>query len=440
MVSYSLAKNLEKLDKEDAFFEDNFKELVKNPENYLNFLENLLLQDFMTLFSVCNRSSEDLCYYVNRICYHFINNLGLNKYETKYREDYYIYLQRLINIIENTGNDELKSKYFLHLFQRNSTVTDLEAPTLYDSLKKILEKYENKSKGQQENKFQFKQRLSKRLMRYPHLYEHCMLSGGVGNYNFKKLAKEKKAVLTREFGAKLYRYLRTESSREQNQDLMSSITTNIVIAKNNKIDNPTGLQKQEIYDSIGYFKNQKSYKDTATVVKSKLLSGNLQQSKKVIHQSIITMLPSEYRGSFFFHKLMIKLQTFLSQHDNTITDPEKTHQIVNFILKFLVINETDFSHYVFLDMLSNLGVKKTLHIFLQLIYFCPELDRKNSRHQEIENINYLEERLACLFKHYENYDDSEMTWLVRFLEHFNIATALHFDGLSLVGIELPSSS
>ena len=54
-------------------------------------------------------------------------------------------------------------------------------------------------------------------------------------------------------------------------------------------------------------------------------------------------------------------------------------------------------------------------------------------------LSALENRLAILFKNYEDFEESEMKWLVYFLEHFNIATALQFDGLDISGIQIPES-
>ena len=75
---------------------------------------------------------------------------------------------------------------------------------------------------------------------------------------------------------------------------------------------------------------------------------------------------------------------------------------------------------------------------LQLIHCYPiDPNTHDKRDKKQRMLLALEKRLAVLFKNYEDFDESEMQWLINFLEHFHIATALQFDGLDLSGIKIP---
>jgi hypothetical protein len=69
---------------------------------------------------------------------------------------------------------------------------------------------------------------------------------------------------------------------------------------------------------------------------------------------------------------------------------------------------------VFMDMISNLGSVFTTGLLLKIVLIC----------QKVKPL--LESRLSILFNHYETSQCKGVPWLVKSLENWNVAGAIHF--------------
>ena len=90
------------------------------------------------------------------------------------------------------------------------------------------------------------------------------------------------------------------------------------------------------------------------------------------------------------------------------------------LLNFLIVQSpTQPNHFVFVDMLSNLGAINTTSLLLKLVLLCRKVKP------------YLEKRFSILFNHYESHTQSSVQWLVMAMEHLNIALSTNFGSMNL---------
>ena len=71
-------------------------------------------------------------------------------------------------------------------------------------------------------------------------------------------------------------------------------------------------------------------------------------------------------------------------------------------------------HFVFVDLLNNLGATRVIGTLLKLILVCRQVKGD------------LEKRFSILFNHYSTFPKDKVFWLVEALENLNIAFSLNF--------------
>jgi len=90
------------------------------------------------------------------------------------------------------------------------------------------------------------------------------------------------------------------------------------------------------------------------------------------------------------------------------------------LLNFLVVESAHQPHhFVFIDLLSNLGATSTTQLLLQIVLLCRRVKP------------YLEKRFSILFHHYERYRRDRVQWLIAAMENLQIALSTNFSALDL---------
>ncbi|MEA5512080.1 hypothetical protein VB715_20100 [Crocosphaera sp. UHCC 0190] len=432
LLATQLQQDFENLAREESLFEDYFKHWKNKPQTYLDKLEELLLEDHNKLVQICRNIPENVSYFLNRICCYFINNLGLDR---RFRDDLYESLSRLINILENAAEKPIIAPSLEPFFVRKSQlIGEPETPTAFERLKITVDKYKRLEDDDVEPNWKRKQRLGKRLIRYPHLYG-CYL-GASENTSFGQTTQVRQDQYISNYTVNLHRYLRQETTKDNNRDLEGLLSSRTV---GQDWENPTQLAKESLYKSIYYYKKtEEKFKERSLFVTSYYDKASLLECKMIIHKAIITLFPPQYQKAFVTQKLLANLQGEEFSYNSAKADLALIKIAIDYCFKLLIIDD-DKNHFFFIDMVSNIGTKKTLNILLQLIHCYPiDPNSHDKRDKKQRMLLALEKRLAILFKNYEDFDESEMQWLIHFLEHFHIATALQFDGLDLSGIKIPS--
>lgn len=429
-----LQQDLNNLSREDAFFDDYFKHVSSKPVQYLDRLEDLLFENPRQLIIICQGIPDNVSYFINRICCYFINNLGIDR---QFRKEVFNYLGRLINILEKASVKPEVSVVLEPFFEKKIQIdNEPEVPSAFDRLQKTLTKYKSLEERTESN-WQRKQQLSKRIIRYPHLYSNYF-EGGITNPNFKQTNLVRQNEYIKTYSINLHRYLRQETYKDNSFGLSDGLTT--LQQQPTAWENPTQLKKNELYQSVLYYKEAEDrFKKVAIEVNHHCSNSSLSEYKRLLYEVIVNIFPSEYRKAFLNHKLFVSLQKQELSFDEKAVSSALIKIMIDYCFKLLVIDENK-NHFFFIDMIGNIGAKRTLSILLQLVHcYPPENNIRDAYEQKQLLLSALEKRLAILFKNYEDFEEGEMKWLIYFLEYFNIATALQFDGLDLAGIQIPES-
>jgi hypothetical protein len=122
-----------------------------------------------------------------------------------------------------------------------------------------------------------------------------------------------------------------------------------------------------------------------------------------------------YGNHQFNQKLQKQLQSTLFEYDTQRLSPILLVKTCRKLLDFLVVESAKQpQHYIFLDLTSNLGITPTIGLLLKIVLLCHQVKP------------YLEQKLAILFKHYEDYTKDKTKWLVDSLENLNVAFSTNF--------------
>ncbi|MEC4982909.1 MAG: hypothetical protein SAK42_02225, partial [Oscillatoria sp. PMC 1076.18] len=79
--------------------------------------------------------------------------------------------------------------------------------------------------------------------------------------------------------------------------------------------------------------------------------------------------------------------------------------------------------YLFIDLISNLGVARTMGLLLKIALLSRPLKP------------HLEKRFSILFNYYESQRVREISWLVYSLENLNVALVANFGAIDLSFLE-----
>jgi hypothetical protein len=91
------------------------------------------------------------------------------------------------------------------------------------------------------------------------------------------------------------------------------------------------------------------------------------------------------------------------------------------IFNFMVVESSQKpSHFVFVDLLNNLGATSVIGALLKLVLISRKVKGD------------LEKRFSVLFNHYANFTKEKVFWLVEALENVNIAFSLNFSSKKLL--------
>jgi hypothetical protein len=90
------------------------------------------------------------------------------------------------------------------------------------------------------------------------------------------------------------------------------------------------------------------------------------------------------------------------------------------LLNFLIVESSQRpNHFIFIDVVSNLGPIRTTGLLLKIVLVCRKVKP------------YLEKRFYILFNHYENSNNEAVQWLIKMLENLNVGLSTNFGSVDL---------
>lgn len=252
------------------------------------------------------------------------------------------------------------------------------------------------------------QRIEKLINRYPYLYEHCFL------HDHSTEAEQQEI-----------RIMRQNFQQKYAVDLSKYIAYQRLPRKSNSAKNPTLMQDEELEQAIQYFTGKvdgkKTFRDQAEEFRIYCnLTRSYRNFKDGLYEYLTDAIDTSYGKNQFNQKLYQQLQNTFS--DNNSQKPNDFLMVVTCrkLLNFLVVESVEQpKHFVFYDLINNLGVTMVIGILLKIVLFCRQAKP------------YLEQRFSILFNHYHSSTPGKVWWWVKSLECLNVALITNFGGINL---------
>ncbi|NER80443.1 MAG: hypothetical protein F6K42_12875 [Leptolyngbya sp. SIO1D8] len=261
------------------------------------------------------------------------------------------------------------------------------------------------------------------IERYPYLYKHCLVSEDSPEEHQRHI-RHIQAKAQHQFEVNLshyitYRVRRCRIKKQQSPDEK--------LKRLRPITNPTLLSDCELVASLNQFLGNvddgRTYCDSAQLFLKQNRAVKFGDFKRDLYQYLTESVHASY-GNRKFNWLLYQqiAQTLPENEDQTLNDFLLVRTCSQ-LLNFLVVESSQRpQHFVFVDLINNLGPLLTTGLLLKIVLLCRKVKP------------YLERRFSILFSHYEATTQSSVYWLVKMLENLNIALSLTFGSVDVSAV------
>ncbi len=325
----------------------------------------------------------------------------------------------LVNLLETPPPNRIpelsRSRHIRHLRQINKDFLHTEQYLALKRLARVIE-------ARQTNRVKRDDSLplGSLINRYPYLYEHCLVTED-SDLQHQQHVRTMQAEAQHKFEVDLshyitYRIRQVRLHRQGQGDAANNLRV---------ITNPTLLDDRELLSSLKQFARRRdngpSYRDGAQrFLLTHSQGASFREFKEDLFDYILADVDPSYGQRQFKTMLQDHLFTTFADSDHKPVDDFLTVRTCSSLFNFLVVDPSaGRQHYVFLDLINNLGPLHTTGLLLRILLICQKVRP------------FLERRFSILFNHYETASSNTVAWLVSVLENINIALSLNFGTLDL---------
>jgi len=259
------------------------------------------------------------------------------------------------------------------------------------------------------------------INRYPYLYGHCLVTED-SDLEHQRHVRHMQTIAQKKFEVDLSQYVtyRVRVTRLRKQGKLKTVQ------QLRSIPNPTLLSDSDLVVSLRQFATHRdgspSYRDGADRFMAQMRAGqpSFGGFKQNLYDYIVADVASSYGQRQFNTLLADHLSHAYASSDDASLNDFLLVRTCSSLLTFLVVDpKVDREHFMFLDLISNLGVPNTVGLLMKVLLLCRKVRP------------YLERRFSLLFNHYESASRDSVDWLVTVLENLNIALSLNFGTVDL---------
>lgn len=253
------------------------------------------------------------------------------------------------------------------------------------------------------------------IQRYPYLYEYCLVSEDSPEAHHQNV-RRMQAEAQQKFEVDLSHYVTYRVRQARLKKLHSAPDA---FQRLKPVENPTLLSDRELVSSLNQFSEKvqqgRSYRDSAQYFLERNQSAKFGDFKRELYDYLSTAVDPAY-GQRKFNKLLAhQLQHTLPQNEDQEINDFLMIRTCSQLLNFLVLeSSTNPQHFIFIDLINNLGPLSTTGLLIKIILLCRKVKP------------YLEKRFSTLFSHYETATQTNVKWLVKMFENFNVAMSMTF--------------
>lgn len=407
-VTYINYKRREATDEEQMLF-THLQELARSgePEYLISCFKSLFIdgcgyihQDIVDCIHRIvdfDAAEIEFKHIITRSCYILVNR-WLQSSQTQ------VYIPELVELFANLPTQTPTSWTSQRL---RTLVKAFIASEQYRTLYKLSRMFERLVEDQVVITKPEDQKLEGLINRYPYLYEHYLLDEDSSREQRREIRSMKKRE-EEKYGRKL-----------------SEFITNYSLESIESLSNPTLLPNQEVYRLVNHFTSKvdgvNTYQDLADQfrVYCQLLR-SFKAFKDSLYEYLTTSIDLKYINGQFKQRLYKYLQNTTPENDDHKPTEMLMMTTCRRILSFLIVeSEQQPKHYVFYDLVNNIGTSAVVGMLLKIVLFCRPIKP------------FLEQRFAILFQHYQGWNREKIWWLVRCLETLNVALSVNFSTVNL---------
>ncbi len=261
--------------------------------------------------------------------------------------------------------------------------------------------------------------LSRLINRYPYLYTHRLLAQN-SSFEHQQTIRDIQAQKQRQFEVLFSQYI-PYLIRRQEVKFNNDPNATLIQA----VPNPTLLNERELYLALNQFagkvEGSHTYQEVANVFlthSSRIKS--YRDFKAELYDYLITCIEPEYGKKQFNQHLSKQLKSIFSENDSQKLTEFLLVRTCSQLFNFLIVESPQQpNHYVFIDLISNIGHTRTISLFLKILLLCRKVKPD------------LEKRFSILFNHYESLSVNDIKWFVKSLENLNVALVLNFGNVDI---------
>ncbi|MGB3536223.1 MAG: hypothetical protein WBA13_22235 [Microcoleaceae cyanobacterium] len=254
------------------------------------------------------------------------------------------------------------------------------------------------------------QTLESLMVRYPFLYEQCLLTDDSTDDQRQQI-----------------RNMRREAQQNFNEDLSQYLAYHRTHPDERihlpPVANPTLLSEPKFRTAWKHFTGRVdggyTYQESAKLfLKQSVQSCPYRVFKEDLFDYLNSTVEVKYGEKRFSQRLNQVLQETLPHNHSQTVNQSLLASTCRKLFNFIVIeSDQNPSHFVFLDLMSNLGGSRVIGMLLKMVLICRKVKAD------------LEKRFAVLFNHYATFPQDQVTWLIESLETLNIAFSANFTAL-----------
>ncbi len=250
--------------------------------------------------------------------------------------------------------------------------------------------------------------------RYPYLYEHCLLSQD-SSYEHQQTVRQIRDRIQRQFELDLSHFVTYKVRRSQLEAPKHDVPAN----------NPTLLTDSELTQAlkefVGTVRGDATHYDLASSFRtSSAQLPSYRSFKDNLYEYLVDSIDPKFGRRQFNDRLYERLQKMLTRYDGERPDERLILRTSNNLLNFLVVESPQRpNHYIFVDLVTNLGPTNTVILLLKITLLCKQVKP------------HLEKRFSILFSHYEGSPERGVPWLVKSMENLHVALSTHFGAVDL---------
>lgn len=371
-------------------------------------------------------AQESFTYFLNRCCH-----ILINRWQS--RSQFQLAIPLLLELFESVVDSSSPSESF-RLVRRNLSSRRLRTLVIafrqtdqYAALRRLanvlslsVQNYAiPRAKSVEDN--QDTPVLGQLIRRYPYLYQHCLLSEH-STQEQQSTVQQVQSKVQHQLEIDLSRYITCQVRRSR---LRHQVTPERLDSLVKPVINPTLLSDRDLNRAIKHYSGPviagRTYRDTA---RNFMLQSGQSQSygsfKDDLYEYLLSGLDSSYGQRQFNNQLHSQLKQILAHNDGKSVNDFLVIRTCSQLFNFLVVDNARCpKHFVFVDLITNLGPTLTMGLLLRIVLLCRKVRP------------YLERRFSILFNHYEYSEQQVVQWLVNALEMLNIALVTNFGKLDL---------